>query len=738
VDKAQKILFRRSHKLVLSAGGQTERNEYVASLNKNLQAVGYTLAPELISILKSWSPEELLDLSENIFPILLKEVGGHVVYKPMYPNFPEQVMEIEEAELYLNAIVHYYGDAIGERILPKYSKQKRNALQQQGNFFLITLAEENAPRELCSQLMLSNTSISKADVQDLKALMGHFRDDLKYLVPETIPFKEVKAVVCERLIYLHPEPESVLLDHLKTATDILRFAIELSDGDVSLSSPTKFLSMPRRTRRIFLALIESCFSPVEDMFRNKEAWKRLGERLHPGEYRKRFPKAYKAFTLIRNEKSVETFNSKLEAFFREKNFTAAAKLLSARPGELARRLDFLIRTAGNPNEISTIFEEVASKVATPLLLQVSTHFRERSQDQTPKIMEDVPSSEKLSFFERALGVMTKPSRPLDPLSPMRTVFPKGQLGKLMRIPNALKRIDSEAAKNIASIANAALVSRFSELVPLGKVYLDPSLQNFNIPFASRSASKSLKTLARGSRISLPDAPTIRFFLWWKEGIVDGVATGRVDVDLSATFYSENWKYLDHVSYTNLKTTKFGACHSGDLTSAPNGAAEFIDIDIRRARSRGARYLITSVLSFSNQSFCDLPECYTGWMSRKKNNSGEIFEPATVQNKIDLASNTRVSIPTVIDLQEGTLYWADLALRSRPAIANNIEANKLGLVHYGYAVTNTIRPSLFNLFELHAQGRGESVDSKEDADIIFSIEEGVTPYCFDKIVSEFLG
>ena len=40
----------------------------------------------------------------------------------MYPNFPEQVMELSDAELYLNAIIHYLTDG---KILPSYETEER-------------------------------------------------------------------------------------------------------------------------------------------------------------------------------------------------------------------------------------------------------------------------------------------------------------------------------------------------------------------------------------------------------------------------------------------------------------------------------------------------------------------------------------------------------------------------------------------------------------------------------------
>ena len=139
-----------------------------------------------------------------------------------------------------------------------------------------------------------------------------------------------------------------------------------------------------------------------------------------------------------------------------------------------------------------------------------------------------------------------------------------------------------------------------------------------MPFSQRSASRSLRTLVRGSKVALPEGgDTLRFFLWWKEGSVAGKATGRVDIDLSAVLYDAQWRYKEHISYTNLKSDRYRAYHSGDITSAPNGAAEFIDLDMPSIVRAGGRYVLMSVLSFTRHPFVELPECFAGWMLRSE-------------------------------------------------------------------------------------------------------------------------
>lgn len=75
--------------------------------------------------------------------------------------------------------------------------------------------------------------------------------------------------------------------------------------------------------------------------------------------------------------------------------------------------------------------------------------------------------------------------------------------------------------------------------------------------------------------------------------VNGKPTGRVDIDLSAVLYNADWRYVEHISYANLKSDRYRAAHSGDIVTAPNGACEFIDLDIESVVRYGGRYVVTA-------------------------------------------------------------------------------------------------------------------------------------------------
>ena len=75
---------------------------------KNIESLGYTFSKDLFYSLQKYDKKYLSFFYTNLITILRKLVGEDVEYKPMYPNFPEYVMNAESFDLYINAIKHYW------------------------------------------------------------------------------------------------------------------------------------------------------------------------------------------------------------------------------------------------------------------------------------------------------------------------------------------------------------------------------------------------------------------------------------------------------------------------------------------------------------------------------------------------------------------------------------------------------------------------------------------------------
>jgi len=56
---------------------------------------------------------------------------------------------------------------------------------------------------------------------------------------------------------------------------------------------------------------------------------------------------------------------------------------------------------------------------------------------------------------------------------------------------------------------------------------------------------------------------------------------------------------------------------------------------------------------------------------------------------------------------------------------------------GKALTSLVKPTLHELFMLHAQARGTLTDQAEEADTVFSLEKGITPFDTEIIMADFM-
>ena len=703
------ILLRRKNKVILEKGSVTEpNNQYIVTIMKNVEALGYTFSKDLFETLQTLAKDELQKFYLELIPMLKKMVGANVVYKPMYPNFPESVMEADYIDLFINAIVHYWS---GGTLYPVEQKNERLPLFEETKVKVIDLGTIEDLHDIFNNLCQSKTSISQTDKEDLEWIFKNMQ--VKF--PDEIPLKENVALVGK--LYLGNYPLATSKDiqkYFKTATDVLRLITAMSDGDISLAANTKFRSFKRKERRLLLELLQGCGAIEEDMLRYKNRWIRVGERLHPTEYSEaQFGKVITAFNKLRNGIKIETFGGKVVKAIVTEDYKAALSLLKKRPGELARKLDHLLRNATDKNAVVNTFKDVASEVSTPVLLQVKEHFAHRTEDLESRVF-----------------------------------FPKGNLARCHCIKNELSDIDAKYCNAIVKICENALVEIYKSKDFLGNVYLSEDFKNYIVPFSQRSASKALKTIVRGSKLSIAEnTNALRAFIWWtnmNEG-KDRWDNGRVDIDLSAAIFDENWNYMEHVSYTNLRSDRYKACHSGDITNGGSvngdGVSEFLDVDIDSVVKYGARYVVYQVYNYTGQNYSDMPHAMFGWMSREDVKSGEIYEPKTVEQKMDLTSQSTVCIPVIFDCVNREVIWCDMNLTLNGCYShrggNNLESNLSGVAATCYSMVNMSKPNLYDLIDLHIRARGLRVDNKEDADVVFDVESGITPFDTEVFMAEYL-
>lgn len=691
------MLLRRKNKVNLPKcsveheAGRAEKAMAV-SIVKNVESLGFTFDKELFENLLTYPKNEIEMFYTDFIAKLKPLVGADKEYNPMYPNFPRQVAEASDAELFINAILHYW--TFGEW-MPEYEKDERMPLFDETKLTVLTVGNTNDILDIFKNLVSSKTNLSAQDKADIEEIIATYSNFYDYL-PDEIPLKENVALIGKLILNKAAIKNATAIQkYYKTATDILRLVTALSDGDISLATDTKYRSLRRCERRMVMDLLAGCGNILEDMYRYQYQWIRIGEIIHPFEFTaKRYKSVNDAFNNLRNEKKPLFVPGKVQAAINVKDMQTAAILLKDRPGDFARQLDKLLRDASNKNYVVNCFREVADKVSVPVLLQVRQHFKDRNNG-----------------------------------NPIRVFFPKGNLARAISIPNELPAVDDKICKAVVKICDNAIIEQFKSKDFMGNVYIDESMRNFLVPFNQRSASTGSKNLVRGSRVGLNEnAEAVRAFIWWTntDKSRNTYSDGRVDIDLSAAIYDENWNYVEHISYTRLRSGKMKAYHSGDITNGGSvngkGVAEFIDINVDAVAQSG-RYVAFQVYSFTGQKFSELPNCRFGWMEREDVNSGEIFEPSTVDMSIDVNAEGVTAIPVIFDCKTKEFIWCDMNLamsQNRYSCwGNNLESNLRGVTAVCYAMTHLSKPNLYSLIAFNAMARGMMVDNRNDADIIFS-------------------
>ena len=664
-----------------------------------LRALGYRLSEPAREALTS--PEQAWALVNAA--ARLSSGSPSAEYRPFYPDFPIQVRSASEAALLVNAALHYLGDVVGVRILPDYRPSPREPLPgDDGALTELGLATAQDLERIVADLIAQATPFSAQDRADLTAL----RD----FGPEAAPHVAVKENLAVLTVAF---PDLDFSASYRTVTDVLRLAVAMAGGDVSLAEPCRFPSFSRAQRRRLLGLLDAVGQAqdsrdsAEEMARRCERWKRLARHLRPGDYARRFPRAAALLHQVASEDAEAGFTSRLEEALARRDVEGALRLLTTRPGVFARRLNHLLRLCADDaarERVVAEFARVAPEVSLPVLVRLWEYFSSPGPDALP----------------------------------WRVVAIKAAMGtKTTLIPSTRRPGPADAA--VVRAVEEALRQRRR----LGRIAVDQGLYGgYTAPVGLRSASPGMRTAGRGTRLPLPEGETIRFFLHWCDlpeappeapGPAEPAATAdrdtRVDLDLSAFFVSEDFTRTEQIAYYNLRST--AAVHSGDLTSAPDGAAEFIDVTLAEALRQGWCYVVMTVHSFSHHRLSEVPECWAGAMARGADpQSGEVFEASTVMQRLDLVSPTFNATPFVIDLAERRLIWWDLPVGVGEHQVANLDRSSNRVLAHLLDLLEGRRMPLAHLLGLLAD---DVVEDPDEAELVFG-EGGILPWQTERILA----
>jgi hypothetical protein len=97
----------------------------------------------------------------------------------MYPNFPQQVLDMSPLRLYINAISHYLTNR-----LPEYTKLDRLPLFDKPQLRVLDVGTMDDFEAIFSSLVSAKGSLSEADKEDVAWFVERLKDDVFRLMPK--------------------------------------------------------------------------------------------------------------------------------------------------------------------------------------------------------------------------------------------------------------------------------------------------------------------------------------------------------------------------------------------------------------------------------------------------------------------------------------------------------------------------------------------------------------------------
>jgi hypothetical protein len=345
------------------------------------------------------------------------------------------------------------------------------------------------------QLLARPSRLARGERADLEAIVDEIGPRAVEWLPAAIPVRETSALAIARLVHIAPDPAAIVraVDaHVRTADDVLRIACVLLGGNPELALPMRFHSLKRAVRRALLAALDRLppDEVAEAVVRRAGLWKRVGEQLHPGEYAKRMPNAAAAFAIARGARKVARWAGPIEDALRAHDVRTAAAALAARPDELLRRADHLVRVAP-ADALDPILAELARampRAAPHRLLLLASHVARRGAPW-----------------------------------PRRMFFPRGDVLRAWGIADTRAPLRADVIGTVATSARGELLARAEARRNFPRAVIDRAL--VDVPVAPGPHP-------RGSEFELP------------EGNDQRIAVEGDSLELAIAMYDERWRHVD--------------------------------------------------------------------------------------------------------------------------------------------------------------------------------------------------
>lgn len=348
------------------------------TVNDNLQSLGLTLTPADIGNLA------VSESMTNLFDAV-KECVGRVKAAPMYPNFPKQVMAIDQAVFRMHQMVHYFstygimtltGEEVTRGWLPDVKSSKKT--KKDTTLLSATRVElidvRKVYEEPVRRILAKRERMTEKETFIVKHAIG--RIDPEALSSMSIPFKENLPIVFQAIFEADQQRDSAIeLLHAicKHTGDVLRCA------DCVLTKNSYHLTTSQK--KTIVLLLETY--PTADFKANlvlsgKKA-KRANLIVQYLDYNKYSRSdAHKKIVADFRSDSLRSWESRVKAMIASGSDDTLS-FIAERPGMLLRMTGWLIREGFDPSDIEKVLVAKAGSLSTQTLANILTVFGQQMQ-----------------------------------------------------------------------------------------------------------------------------------------------------------------------------------------------------------------------------------------------------------------------------------------------------------------------------------------------------------------------
>lgn len=614
---------------------------------------------------------------------------GENVPEPFYKGFPGSVRELTTEELLFDQLLHYsvtYG--LGDFEEPGHSVFEKD-------FERIAFREATEVKEFVVQTEEEAEETVQTIVNDLLAGSRPLSERqyalaLAYILDhdEVVPDIVSKNTLVRLLI----DTKRLSLADKMNLSDVMKVVDELNYRNYNNSNPKK-LNLKNQDRKFLTEILDRMFQwdrcDIRTCYEKKQLWNGFLHHLH---YQPE-NEAASIFVRTMREKGNESVYSEFEKLMRENRRQEAAKLLREKKGTsvLLRNLDYIISRMDN-EETEAFLSGFPKDCSVLILLQLLFRYESVSQG-------------KGRTFRFSRHNLLK----------VHTETPQEQ-------DRRQSRLSEEQIKTLKSVIRSTLSERLKNR--LGKVYVDPVMKNYALPLSESTSQGGFGVLSKGSRIHIGEGKKLRVFTYWE----------RVnDIDLSVFALTEDGRKKEF-SWRTMAAQQSGAItFSGDETSGYHGGSEYFDINIPEFKEQYPEY---RYLVFCNNVFTGITFskcfCKAGYMLRDEEDSGEIYEPKTIESAFLVDCESTFAYLFGIDLIKNEFIWLNQARNSNAQVAGSTSLTFL----LDYFHTTEI----FNVYDFFEMMAEELVEDPMEAEIVVSDHETayadgaemIREYDFEKI------